>query len=235
MTNFARLTRIFAVLGMALGAAAATQAADAPVVVELYTSQGCSSCPPADEAVAELARRDDVIALALHVDYWDYIGWKDTFAQPDFAGRQRGYASVAHRRMVYTPQMIFNGRQHVEGAGPGRILDTLSAARLTDAAPVRLERQGDRLSIRAPAASFARPVKVQLFRYMPSEKVRILRGENRGRTITYTNIVTQWTILDTWDGRAPLDISTPVPGDEGIAVVLQYAGPGKVVGAAQIR
>jgi hypothetical protein len=88
-------------------------AQDRPVLVELFTSQGCSSCPPADALLHKLARRDDVVALALHVDYWDYIGWKDTFAKAAHSARQRAYAREAGRRMVYTPQMIINGADHV--------------------------------------------------------------------------------------------------------------------------
>ena len=92
--------------------------AQSPVVVELFTSQGCSSCPPADKLMHELAKRDDVIALALHVDYWDYIGWKDVFAQPEFTARQRAYARLGNRKMIYTPQMVINGRDHVVGSNP---------------------------------------------------------------------------------------------------------------------
>ena len=94
------------------------RADDMPVVVELFTSQGCSSCPPADALLHELSKRDDVIPLALHVDYWDYIGWKDSFAQPAFTARQRGYAQASGRRAIYTPQMIIGGQFDVVGNRP---------------------------------------------------------------------------------------------------------------------
>ena len=92
-----------------------------PVVIELYTSQGCSSCPPADALLKEYADRDDVITLALHVDYWDYIGWADTLARPEHADRQRGYAAAAHKRTIYTPQMVLNGEDHVVGSHPDEL------------------------------------------------------------------------------------------------------------------
>ena len=107
-----------------IGAAAA---ADRPVVVELYTSQGCSSCPPADAILAELADREDVIALAFHVDYWDYIGWKDIFADPANTLRQRNYARVAGARSVYTPQMIVDGQDHVVGTKPMKLAEHIDS------------------------------------------------------------------------------------------------------------
>ena len=104
-------------------------AENAPVVVELYTSQGCSSCPPADVLFHEIADRDDVIALALHVDYWDYIGWKDEFAHPSHADRQRAYATVAGRRSIYTPEMIVNGETDIVGAKPMQLSEAIAMHR----------------------------------------------------------------------------------------------------------
>ena len=110
---------ILAGLAVAAGlSATAANAGDRPVVIELYTSQGCSSCPPADALLNELAGRDDVIALAMHVDYWDYIGWKDIFANPAHTVRQRAYANADGQRMIYTPQMIVGGKDHVVGYKP---------------------------------------------------------------------------------------------------------------------
>ncbi len=105
--------------------AAFAQGTDNPVVVELFTSQGCSSCPPADAILGDLAGRDDVIALALHVDYWDYIGWKDTFADPSYTKRQRAYARVAGARNIYTPQMVVGGMDHLVGVRPMELSDLI--------------------------------------------------------------------------------------------------------------
>lgn len=213
----------------------AAAAGGAPVVVELFTSQGCSSCPAADRILADLTERDDVIALALHVDYWDYIGWKDEFASPANTKRQRAYARAGDRRMVYTPQMIFNGGAHVEGANGMKISRAIDASRSGNAPEVQISRRGDSLRVRVAPARLDQPVTVQLVRFDPRRTVEILRGENRGKKLTYTNVVTEWRPLTKWDGRRPLDISTDVKGREGIAVLLQYPGPGGIVSAAQLR
>ena len=125
-----RLSRWIAagLMSATLGMTAGLAQAGGPVVVELYTSQGCSSCPPADAFLArELANRDDVIALALHVDYWDYIGWKDDFADPQHTDRQRDYARAAGQRTIYTPQMIIAGKDHVIGSHPAEVKKLIRA------------------------------------------------------------------------------------------------------------
>jgi len=113
-------------LSFSAGIAAPAYAEQRPVVVELYTSQGCSSCPPADEILSSLNGRDDVIAIALHVDYWDYIGWKDEFSSPAYAERQRAYASQAGRRSIYTPEMVVNGQTDIVGAKPMALADAIN-------------------------------------------------------------------------------------------------------------
>ena len=126
--------------------------ADSPVVVELFTSQGCSSCPPADKMLHALAERDDVIALALHVDYWDYIGWKDVFAQAKFSKRQREYAVVGGRRSVYTPQMVVNGVTDVVGGKPMKLSEAISAhAANPSPVDVSLKRDGNTIIVDAVA------------------------------------------------------------------------------------
>ena len=107
-------------------ALAPLEGARADVVVELYTSQGCSSCPPADALLEQLAARDDVIALSLHVDYWDYLGWQDAFANPAFTKRQRGYAARAGSSMIYTPQMVIGGRDHIVGTKGMELSDLIA-------------------------------------------------------------------------------------------------------------
>lgn len=211
-------------------------AGDSPVVVELFTSQGCSSCPPADKVLHKLAKRDDVLALALHVDYWDYIGWKDEFAQPAFGKRQKAYAHRAQRRVVYTPQMIIGGRQNVEGAHPMQIMDAISEMenQLVDVG-LQIRRRGDRLTVSADKSNLEGAVNVQLVRFSPDQKVKILRGENRGKNLRYSNVVTSWKALRSWDGKSDLKFSLDVEGKDKIAIILQYPGPGQIVAAAQIH
>lgn len=210
---------------------------DHPVLIELYTSQGCSSCPPADAFMKTLAEREDVIALALHVDYWDYIGWKDAFADPKFTKRQKSYAIAAGRRSVYTPQMIVGGQEHVVGNHPMDVNALIQKHAAKQAlVSVALERDGNRISIKAQASRpVGEPVLVQLVRYRPSDKVKIKRGENAGRTIEYSNIVTEWKIITEWDTRQPLKTTGNITGDAPVVVVLQRPGPGEVLATARLR
>ena len=210
---------------------------DSPVVVELFTSQGCSSCPAADAVLTELAGRDDVIALALHVDYWDYIGWADVFAQPDFTTRQQGYAHAAGARVVYTPQMMIGGLDSIIGTDTMALMDGISAhATARPSVRLGLSRSNDVLSIMAAAIGPVEgPLSVQLIRYLPAQVVDIKRGENAGRSITYSNVVTSWEVLGDWDGAAPLDIDMPLTGSDPVVVILQRLGPGLIVAAARLR
>lgn len=206
-----------------------------PVVVELFTSQGCASCPPADEFLAELALHEEVIPLALHVDYWDYIGWEDSFAQAAFTERQKSYARAAKSRMIYTPQMIVGGLDRVEGHTPDAVVKLIGKHLAVDR-PVRLtvERQGDQVVIRAVAEPpLSQAVEVQLVRYQPEAVVEIERGENAGKTVTYHNIVTEWTMLAEWPGVAPLELMAPAPGEQPVVVILQEPGPAAVLAAAR--
>ena len=189
---------VLSVLAAAMLSVATSAAAQSPVVVELYTSQGCSSCPPADAIFAELAQRDDVIALALHVDYWDYIGWKDEFAVPAFADRQRSYAAAAHRRSIYTPQMVVNGQTDIVGARPMELSEAI-AKHAAMPSPVTLDvtRQGDALKISAQNTGAAGNMVVQLVRYTPMSNTRITRGENAGMTLDYANVARDWQVLGT--------------------------------------
>jgi hypothetical protein len=231
-------------MALALALAAALAGASAgraqtpqPVVVELYTSQGCSSCPPADALLQELAARDDVIALALHVDYWDYIGWKDSFARPLFTQRQKGYARAAGHRTIYTPQMVIAGEDHVVGYRPMELADLIEAHQgRPAAAAIRLSRTGTELTVDiAPAPGLGGPAVVQLVRYEPAQSVEIGTGENAGRTIAYANVVTEWTRLAEWDGRAALHLTAPAPGPAPLAVILQRQNFGPILAAAALR
>ncbi len=214
---------------------AAADDADSPVVVELFTSQGCSSCPPADALLHELAKRDDVIALALHVDYWDYIGWKDDFALPGHTARQKAYARVAGRRMIYTPQMIINGTDHVVGTHP---MDVAELIKMHDAKDnsvfVDASAADGGVSVTARMSS-GQPsgIDVRLVRYEPQAMIEITRGENAGRTLTYTNIVQSWHELGQWDGQS--DFETIVAGELPAVILFQKADFGPILAARILR
>ena len=238
------MRRIAFALALILGLAPATApradgpVMNVPVVIELFTSQGCSACPPADALLAELATRDDVIPLALHVDYWDYIGWEDTFASRQFTRRQYAYARAAGRRMVYTPQMIVGGGEHVVGSETMRVADLIMTQREVEyPVHVRLSREGSVLNIEAEA-TMAMPddaMVVQVVRYDPTATVEIRRGENAGRTFTYTNIVTEWSQVGTWTGEEPYRLSLTDASDTPVVVIVQEAGPGLILGAARLE
>ena len=229
-----RLLSYVAAAWAVLGGAAA---ADGPVVVELFTSQGCSSCPPADKILAEIANRDDIIALALHVDYWDYIGWKDSFANPAFTERQRAYAHAAGARSIYTPQMIVGGRDHGVGTKPMKLAEFINVhAEAPDAVSVELSRAGDRVTIEARAtAAVSSGMVVQLVTYTPTATVEIKRGENAGRTLAYHNIVRDWIEVGKWDGRGTFRAEARVPGGMPVAVLVQARDAGPILGAAKSR
>lgn len=206
------------------------------VVVELYTSQGCASCPPADAFMAELAQADGVIALSLHVDYWDYIGWEDSFADPRFTERQKAYARAAGSRMVYTPQMIIGGTDRVEGNTPDAVVKFVGKHIAWDS-PVTLavSRDGDLLTILAEAdPPLSGGAMVQVVRLMPEATVSIERGENAGRAVTYHNIVTSWERVGDWPGTAPLSMQAEVAGDEPVVVIVQEQGPSRILAAARV-
>ena len=208
-----------------------------PVVVELFTSQGCSSCPPADAMLLELSGRDDVIALALHVDYWDYIGWKDPFGDPAHSERQRDYAAAGERRSVYTPEMIVGGVTDIVGAKPMALSKAIAEhARKPAKVTLDLARDGDTLRIAAKeVAEVDGVMSVHMLRYTPRQSTTIKRGENAGKTLDYANIVEGWTVLGEWDGAEPLNLSAPVEGDKPVVVIIQKDNTGPIVAAARMR
>jgi hypothetical protein len=211
--------------------------ADGPVVVELYTSQGCSSCPPADVLMAELAADPAVIALSLHVDYWDYIGWKDSFAHAAFTERQKSYARAVGSRMIYTPQMIIGGLDRVEGNDPETVRALIRAHQMVDSSvTLRVARQGDGLLRIEATSDTALPAgaDVVLVRFMPERTVDIGDGENAGHSVTYHNIVTDWTTVVVWPGDAPLSVEVPLLGDDPAVVLLQEPGPRAMLAAARV-
>lgn len=210
-----------------------------PVVVELFTSQGCAACPPADQMMAELAAREDVLPLALHVDYWDYIGWADTFALPLFTLRQKRYAHAAGRSMIYTPQIIVDGTWDIAGFKPMKVADAIDrAAAVPDRVGIELSPAGGELAIRlTPVAPVAGGGQVILARFLPHEQVTIESGENAGRVLDYVNIVSEWRDLGHWDGTGPAEIRTELSGDEPGAVLVQAVrgeALGPVLAAARL-
>ena len=219
--------------GLALPAHAQTS----PVVIELYTSQGCSSCPPADALMHELTERDDVVPLALHVDYWDYIGWKDSYAKSAHTARQRAYARAAGDRTIYTPQMIVDGEDHVIGYKPMRLAKVIeNRKKRAGQVALRVTRIGNALEISAaPTRARVGEMTVQLVRYMPNGTVEIKRGENAGRTLDYANIVTEWNVLGNWNGGVPLQMRVDARGDEPVVVIIQKSGHRRILAAAHLR
>lgn len=231
------MRRLLGTIFAAWTALAGAAQADGPVLVELYTSQGCSSCPPADALLGELAGRDDVIALALHVDYWDYIGWRDDMARPEHTARQKGYARAAGKRMVYTPQMVINGVDHVTGYKPMEVVDLIRKHQsVVDPVTLTVRRDGEKILIEARAIGPVNgPVVVQVARFLPERTVRIKRGENAGKTLDYHNIVDLWAEIGRWNGRGTYSATAKVAGDEPVAIVLQEAGHGPVLAVARAR
>jgi len=209
----------------------------APVVVELYTSQGCSSCPPADELLGELTGRDDVIPLSFHVDYWDYIGWKDVFGNRAFTKRQKEYARASGHRMVYTPQMIVGGYEHVVGYKPMKLADLIMEHRdRPTLVMMDVSRAGTVVSIRIPATpTLPNAMVLELVRYIPEATTQIRKGENAGQTITYYNIVTDLARIGEWDGSQDFAAEVNLPGEEAAALILQAAGNGPILSAAWVR
>ena len=214
----------------------AVLAQNGPVVVELFTSQGCSSCPPADALLHKLGGHDDVIPLALHVDYWDYIGWKDSFAQAAFTRRQKGYARAQGHDTIYTPQMIVNGADDVVGNRPMDVADLIQKHRMrTPMVQLSVSRHGDTLRVSGQGLKDVGPSDIVLVRYVPQQKVAIQRGENAGLTATYGFIVTQMTRLRDWPGRGALSLETQVTGKEPLVVLVQGKDHGPIFAAARLR
>ncbi len=229
-----------AALGTAVSVflAATAMAEGDPVVIELFTSQGCSSCPPADRIMHELAARDDVIGLALHVDYWDYIGWKDEYADPDHTLRQRAYAREGGRSMIYTPQMVINGQQDVVGA-QARELDRIINAHLTAVpeAEVNAKRSGDTVNVNVTPVELpeGEVYEVRVVQYSPMRHTSIRRGELAGHDLDYANVVENWQVAGHWDGVAPQSFTASLPLDLPAVVLVQRAGHGPIVAATKVK
>ena len=229
-------------------AASPDKAADAPVgvtVVELFTSQGCSSCPQADALLKTFAERPNVVALTLPVDYWDYLGWKDTLASPKFSARQRAYAKARSDGRVYTPQVVVNGLKHVLGSSEVDI-DKAIAITTPKIAPyrvgVRVRSGKEHLVIDLDAArdpSKVTEATIWLALVQREVEVKIKRGENVGKVGVYTNVVRELMPVGMWNGSAATikiaHHAVKQSGADGCAVILQHGDAGAIIGAALLR
>ena len=202
------------------------------VVVELFTSQGCSSCPPADALLGELANQPNVIALAFHVDYWDSIAWSDRFAVPEAVKRQRRYVEVLGLSSAFTPQAVIDGRRSLLGSDRRGIQQAIAEAPAL--IPIQLAVAGGELTVSLPSVSDHRVYDVNVVAYLPQATTQIGHGENAGRKLTEFNIVRQFRRLGAWDGksatfRVPLN---SFPSDANrVVVLIQQESQGPIAGA----
>ena len=210
-------------------------------VVELFTSQGCSSCPPADKALETLAREGEVVALSYHVDYWNYLGWADTLASKDNTDRQYAYARMFGRNGVYTPQAVLNGREHINGADITGIRSRISAMPGESKGlevPVDVEVKNDELRIRVGAGEGKANIVIAYFERQRT--IDIDTGENRGKTVDYWHAVTDMETIGMWEGKEtnlvlPADMLKKKKKAGGCAVLIQRMQsadtPGAILGA----
>lgn len=213
-----------------------------PVVIELFTSQGCSSCPPADAIFHRLSQRENVISLTYHVDYWDYLGWRDTLASKEFSQRQYDYAKSRGDMEVYTPQAIVNGRKHVVGSKLADVEAALQSAAADRQSPwidFSLVGHDRDLTIKLPDATGVRDATLWLIAVSKTVEVEIARGENAGRNVRYENVVRKMTPAGMWNGEAtsimmPRDYTVPA-GADACAALLQQGKAGPVIGVSAFR
>jgi hypothetical protein len=238
------MRRVFSILaGLAVGIVASIQASAEPkAVVELFTSQGCSSCVAADAYFSELAKRGDVVAISLHVDYWDYLGWRDTLGDAAYTARQRDYAAAHGTRRVYTPQIVVNGDTGYVGSDRRSVNAAIAQSSLT--VPVSM-RHGDgtvEIEVAARPDTDTTAATIRLVLVTSEAKVEIARGENAGRTIDYYNVVRAMRPIGMWGGQA---VKITLPEDEimahdvdACAIIVQEDlpnGPGAIIGAAMLH
>lgn len=214
---------------------------EGPWAVELFTSQGCSSCPPADAYLGALAKRSDIVALSYHVDYWDYIGWKDAFATRATTDRQRAYARVLKQRYVYTPEMVVEGVGHDTGrerAGVEKLLAEAQRRSTRRATPELSRTQGGVLTVKLAAFPLEDlPADVTLAIYDRRHSTPVASGENQGRMIENFNVVRRLQVLSRWDGAEAswtVEDAGLQPG-LGAAVIVQRADHGPVIGCNKLE
>ncbi len=216
--------------------------ADPRAVVELFTSQGCSSCPAADRVIGELAKDPSIIALSMPIDYWDYLGWKDTLADSRFTARQKAYSHMRGDREVYTPQVVVNGATHVLGSDRHGIEEAAVHTQESGvmSVPVSVKQADKQLTVSVPAGNGAVDHgEVWVCAISKSVQIHIGRGENRGRDVTYHNVVRNWLKVGDWTGKAgtwaiPLE-NIKTEGVDAAVVYVQDGNreqPGSMLGAS---
>jgi len=218
-------------LAWPVGAAAAKP----PVLVELFTAQGCRSCADANVHLGKLAERQGVLALTFSVDYWDYLGWTDTFAKPEYAERQKAYVTRLKLREPYTPQVVVDGREEVQGLKASEVDRLVRAAAAEPRNPPDMRFIGPRRVDVGSGRGAKGGAEVWLIRYDPrAVEVAVRAGDNRGETVVQKNVVRQITRLGSWRGR-PQAYRLPATPDDGLktAVVVQAARGGRVIAVAQ--
>lgn len=208
------------------------------VVVELFTSQGCPACPPAEDYMRDLAARDDVIALEFHIDYFDYTGWTDPFGRPDFTRRWREYARATGARYEYTPFMVIDGRLHQIGSRRDIAEERIRQMRQEEprGPHLSLDMADGKVSVAVEGGAADGPYDILLATYENRTKTRITAGENKGRTAVNANVVRGFVRVGQWTGT-PVRVTAAtgaMPGDAGCAVLLQRAGGGPILAAARL-
>ena len=233
---------IIIVVAAFVGSSAAPTGAGAQTVVELFTSQGCNSCPPADALLAELDQRDDIFGLTLAVDYWDYLGWKDGFADPAHTRRQRDYQSFLGGTNVYTPQMVIGGTVQAVGSDWPAVRAALERekSRGVTPLPVSIAQRDGSTVIDLPAGQSRGIAAVWLVLYDHERRVTVNAGENGGRTLAYRNVVREFRQVGSWDGRPQKiilsgDELAGLPQTDSCAVLVQERGTGPIIGLARME
>jgi hypothetical protein len=253
--NYRHFTFAAALIGTSLTASAVmapVMAGEPRAVIELFTSQGCSSCPAADKIIGELAHDPSLLTISLAVDYWDYLGWKDTLALHGHSDRQRAYANARGDREVYTPQVVVNGVVHVLGSDKAAIEKAIAQTRASAAPlslPVKISVADGKVTVNVPAAKNDQKddhlsAEVWLCPITATTPVAIGRGENSGQTLTYTNVVRRWVKLGDWNGKAATftlavadlpNAGYALRDIDQLAAIVQSGGaakPGVMLGAA---
>jgi len=225
--------QIACLIAGALGCSAVSAASSRWAVIELYTSQGCSSCPPADTLLGELAQQPNVLALAFHVDYWNDLGWKDPYSLPDATIRQTAYSRARAHGSVYTPQVVVDGAEEFLGSDRSRIVRAVAGVRT--GVPITLDVAERNLVVALGSAQCPAPSDVLAITFLRKATSKIGRGENSGRTLEEFNIVRSIRKIGQWSGEATtfeVPLST-VPRDAtDFAVLVQLPGQMQIIGAA---